>query len=237
MSHHFLQFNQVSYSYPNGYEALHSVSFRLGHGEKIALIGANGAGKSTLLLHCNGLLLPSHGTISIGGIPVERDTLPLIRQSVGMIFQNADDQLFMPTVEEDVAFGPLNMRLPHDEVERRVCNALAAVGATELRHRSPYRLSGGQKRSVAIATVLAMQPNILVMDEPSANLDPKARRQTIDLIAGFSHSCLIASHDMNMLKEVCERTIMMHHGTIIADGATSQIFSDTDLLQKADLYP
>lgn len=235
MSHHYIRFDRVRYSYPNGYEALKEVSFHITHGEKVAVIGANGAGKSTLILHINGLLLPAGGTINIGDIPVCRKTLPLIRQTVGMVFQDPDDQLFMPTVEEEVAFGPLNMNLPADEVERRVTQALEAVGAVALRHRASYQLSGGQKRSVAIATVLSMEPDILVMDEPTSNLDPKARRLIINRIKSFDHTCLITTHDLSMVKELCPRTLLMKDGSIIADGSTEEIFDNRALLEEAGL--
>lgn len=172
MSHHYLRFDDVHYRYPNGYEALCGVSFCITHGEKVALAGANGAGKSTLLLHTNGLLIPSQGEVVMGGIKLTRRTLPLVRQSVGLVFQDSDNQLFMPTVEEDVAFGPSNMRLEPEEIRRRVTEALDAVGALHLRGASPFRLSGGQKKRVAIATVLSMEPSVLVMDEPTSNLDP-----------------------------------------------------------------
>lgn len=235
MSHHYIRFDNVHYSYPNGYEALKGVSFHILHGEKVAIVGANGAGKSTLILHTNGLLLPKEGKVNVGDIPVGKKTLPMIRQTVGVVFQNADDQLFMPTVEEDVAFGPINMKLPPEEVERRVTEALEAVEANELRKRSCYQLSGGQKRSVAIATVLSMEPNILVMDEPSSNLDPKARRQIINLIKSFKHTCLIATHDLEMVWELCERTIIMNGGRVIADGYTKEIFNNKALLEENGL--
>lgn len=235
MSHHYIRFNNVHYTYSNGYEALKGVSFRIGHGEKVALVGANGAGKSTLLLHSNGLLLPTQGDVNIGDIPVCRKTLPIIRQTVGLVFQNPDDQLFMPTVAEDVAFGPINMKLPPPEIERRVTQALEDVGASALRDRTAYQLSGGQKRSVAIATVLSMGPDILVMDEPSSNLDPKARRQLINLVRSFTHTCLIATHDLEMVWELCERTIVMKDGMILADGSTQDIFIDKCLLEESGL--
>ena len=217
MSHHYLQFEHVRYRYPGGYEALRDVSFRIGHGEKVALVGSNGAGKSTLLLHCNGLLLPAEGQVNVGDVPVGPKTLPLVRRAVGMVFQNPDDQLFMPTVEEDVAFGPRNMGLPEAEVERRVAEVLARIGALHLRHRACYQLSGGQKRSVAIAGVLAMEPDILVMDEPTSNLDPAARRQFIDLIRSFTHTCLIATHDREMIREVCTRILTLEEGRVVGD--------------------
>lgn len=235
MSHHYLRFDDVHYRYPNGYEALCGVSFRITHGEKVALVGANGAGKSTLLLHTNGLLMPSQGGVVLGGIALTRRTLPLVRQSVGLVFQDSDNQLFMPTVEEDVAFGPSNMRLEPEEIRRRVTEALDAVGALDLRGESPFRLSGGQKKRVAIATVLAMEPSVLVMDEPTSNLDPRARRQIIDLIRRFSHTTLIATHDMKMVLDLCDRTIVMKEGRIVADGSTRHVFGDLALLEECGL--
>ncbi len=235
MSHHYLRFDDVHYRYPNGYEALCGVSFRITHGEKVALVGANGAGKSTLLLHTNGLLMPSQGGVVLGGIALTRRTLPLVRQSVGLVFQDSDNQLFMPTVEEDVAFGPSNMRLEPEEIRRRVTEALDAVGALDLRRESPFRLSGGQKKRVAIATVLAMEPSVLVMDEPTSNLDPRARRQIIDLIRRFSHTTLIATHDMEMVLDLCDRTIVMKEGRIVADGSTRHVFGDLALLEECGL--
>lgn len=235
MSHHYLRFDDVHYRYPNGYEALCGVSFRITHGEKVALVGANGAGKSTLLLHTNGLLMPSQGGVVLGGIALTRRTLPLVRQSVGLVFQDSDNQLFMPTVEEDVAFGPSNMRLEPEEIRRRVTEALDAVGALDLRGESPFRLSGGQKKRVAIATVLAMEPSVLVMDEPTSNLDPRARRQIIHLIRRFSHTTLIATHDMEMVLDLCDRTIVMKEGRIVADGSTRHVFGDLALLEECGL--
>lgn len=235
MSHHYLLFDDVHYRYPNGYEALRGVSFRVTHGEKVALVGANGAGKSTLLLHTDGLLMPSQGEVVMGGITLTRRTLPLVRQSVGLVFQDSDNQLFMPTVEEDVAFGPSNMRLEPAEIERRVVDALEAVGALHLRKSSPFQLSGGQKKRVAIATVLSMEPSILVMDEPTSNLDPRARRQIIDLIRRFRHTTLIATHDMEMVLDLCDRTIVMKDGKIVADGNTQHVFGDLALLEDCGL--
>ena len=235
MSHHYLRFDDVHYRYPNGYEALCGVSFCITHGEKVALVGANGAGKSTLLLHTNGLLIPSQGEVVMGGIKLTRRTLPLVRQSVGLVFQDSDNQLFMPTVEEDVAFGPSNMRLEPEEIRRRVTEALDAVGALHLRGASPFRLSGGQKKRVAIATVLSMEPSVLVMDEPTSNLDPRARRQIIDLIRRFGHTTLIATHDMEMVHDLCDRTIVMKQGRIVADGSTRHVFGDLALLEECGL--
>ncbi|MDE5663566.1 MAG: energy-coupling factor ABC transporter ATP-binding protein [Muribaculaceae bacterium] len=231
MSHHYIRFTDVHFSYPDGFEALRGVSFLLTHGERVALLGRNGAGKSTLLLLTNGLLLPSRGEVNIGDVPVGKKTLPIVRQSVGMVFQNPDDQLFMPTVEEDVAFGPLNMKLPPEEVERRVGMALDAVGASDLRKRSAMQLSGGQRRRVAIATVLSMEPSILVLDEPTSNLDFSARRDLIEVLKDFTHTQLIATHDLDMVRELCPRSIVIDKGRVVADGETTAILEDQKMLE------
>ena len=235
MSHHFLLFDNLHYRYTPEREVLRGVTLRLDHGEKVALVGANGAGKSTLMLHANGLLTPSQGRVVVGDMELTAKTLKTIRQSVGLVFQNPDDQLFMPTVEEDVGFGPANMRLAHGEITERIERALRAVGALDLRQRSPQQLSGGEKRRVAIATVLAMEPSILVMDEPSAGLDPRARRQMIDLVASFGHTALIATHDLDMAQALCPRTVIMLAGEVAADGQTDQILGDSALLERCGL--
>lgn len=223
MSHHYIKFDNVHFSYSNGYEALKGISFLITHGEKVALLGLNGAGKSTVLLHTNGLLLPSSGEVNIGGIPVTKKTASAVRRAVGMLFQNPDDQLFMPTVEEDVAFGPLNMGLEKDEVRRRVAEALGRAGVAGLEKRAPFQLSGGQKKSVALATILSMEPDILVMDEPTSQLDLVARRRVVDVIASFSHTCLIATHDLDLARDLCPRSILIADGRVTADGPTSDI--------------
>ena len=235
MSHHFLLFDNLHYRYTPEREVLRGVTLRLDHGEKVALVGANGAGKSTLMLHANGLLTPSQGRVVVGDMELTAKTLKTIRQSVGLVFQNPDDQLFMPTVEEDVGFGPANMRLAHEEIAERTERALRAVGALDLRQRSPQQLSGGEKRRVAIATVLAMEPSILIMDEPSAGLDPRARRQMIDLVASFGHTALIATHDLDMAQALCPRTVIMVAGQVAADGQTDQILGDSALLERCGL--
>jgi cobalt/nickel transport system ATP-binding protein len=235
MSHHTISVRQLGYAYPDGTRALTGVSFEVGHGEAIAVVGANGAGKSTLLMHLNGLLTPAEGEVRIGGTPVVKSTLDVIRQTVGMVFQDPDDQLFMPTVSEDVGFGQLNLGLPPADVAARVDDALARVDAGHLKERPPYRLSGGEKRAVAIATVLAMEPNILVMDEPSSGLDPRARRRLIGLLRSFEHTRIIATHDLDLAAELCERTIVMSAGTILADGPTRAVFGDDPLLERSGL--
>lgn len=232
MSHHYIEFKDVTYRYANGFEALKGVSFKIGHGEKVALLGRNGAGKSTLLLHTNGLLLPTSGIVDVGGVPVTKKTLSTIRQSVGLVFQNPDDQLFMPTVEEDVAFGPLNMQLPEEEVAKRVAMALERVECSHLAKNSPGQLSGGQKRRVAIAGVLAMQPSVLILDEPTSNLDWGAREKLSALVEGFMHTCIIASHDLGLVRRLCTRTIVLDEGRVIADKPTVEVMSDDGLLSR-----
>ncbi|MBC8015408.1 MAG: ABC transporter ATP-binding protein [Sporomusaceae bacterium] len=235
MSHHIIEINDLEYTYPDQTKALSGLSFRILHGESVAIVGANGAGKSTLLSHLIGILVPTAGTVRIGDYPLTKQTLSHIRRCVGMVFQNPDDQLFMPTVFEDVAFGPLNLGLPLQEVEQRVMSALQTVGADHLRDRPPYKLSSGQKRSVAIASVLSMLPDILVMDEPTAGLDPKARRQLIMLLQSFTHTKVIATHDLDLVFDLCERTIVLCEGKIIADRPTIEIFNDEALLTRAHL--
>ena len=235
MSHHRIEMQHVQYAYPDGTLALQGVSFSITHGESVALIGGNGAGKSTLLLHLNGYLMPTHGNVRVGDIPVTKQTLATVRRTVGMVFQDPDDQLFMPTVYDDVAFGPLNLGLPLEEVEHRVMAALTQVGLAHVKDKPPYRLSEGQKRSIAIATVLSMQPNILVMDEPTSNLDPKARRNLINLLKTFTHTKIIATHDLDMVLDVCERTMILHEGRIAADGMTREILQNDALLEATHL--
>ncbi|MDZ4063694.1 MAG: ABC transporter ATP-binding protein [Coriobacteriia bacterium] len=235
MSHHSISVVDLGFAYPDGTRALDGVSFEITHGESVAVVGANGAGKSTLLMHLNGSLSPAHGSVRIGDVPVAKGTLPDIRKTVGMVFQDPDDQLFMPSVYEDVAFGPMNLGLPAEDIELRVDDALTRVGAQQLRERPPYRLSGGEKRAVSIATVLAMCPNVLIMDEPSSNLDPRARRRLIELLASFEHTKIIATHDLDLALDLCERTIIMSGGTITADGRTVKVFGDDALLEASGL--
>jgi cobalt/nickel transport system ATP-binding protein len=235
MSHHIVAVRDLRFAYPDGTLALDGVDFRILHGESVALVGANGAGKSTLLQHLNGCLAPAAGEVRIGDHALTPKTLAEVRRAVGMVFQDPDDQLFMPTVEDDVAFGPLNLGLTPLEVAQRVCSALDTVGCGHLATRPPYRLSGGEKRSVAIATVLAMQPSILVLDEPSSNLDPRARRQFIDLLRTFTHTKIIATHDLDMVLDLCERTIVLHKGRVLADGPTLDIFTNDALLTQGRL--
>ena len=235
MSHHIVEVKNLRHVYPDGTAALRDVSFRITHGESVAIIGANGAGKSTILLHLNGYLAPSSGEIRIGDFPMSKATLPEIRRTVGMVFQDPDDQLFMPTVYDDVAFGPLNLGLSGAEVEKRVTDALQRVGAGHLQGKAPYHLSGGEKKRVAIATVLSMSPDILVMDEPTSGLDPFARRQLMGLLRDFHHTKIFTSHDLDMVLELCERTIILNEGEVKADGPTREIFQNEALLAQCRL--
>ncbi|MEW6364886.1 MAG: ABC transporter ATP-binding protein [Acidobacteriota bacterium] len=230
MSHHIVAVRDLCFAYPDGTQALKGISFEIRHGGAVALIGANGAGKSTLLLHLNGYLTPSSGEVRIGETPLTRQTAALARRAVGMVFQDPDDQLFMPTVFDDVAFGPLNLGLAREEVERRVGRALDRVGMPHLRNRPPYKLSAGEKRAVAIATVLSMEPDILVMDEPSTHLDPRGRRRVIELLKSFEHTKIIATHDLELVVEVCPRVIVLDGGRAVAEGATSEILDDEPLM-------
>lgn len=217
MSHHYIEFQDVHFSYPKGPEILKGISFRITHGEHVALLGLNGSGKSTLLLHTNGLLMPSEGKVVIGDIPVAKKTLPIIRQNVGMVFQNADDMLFMPTIGEDVAFGPRNMGLPEDEIKRRVRNSLCAVGLEGYENRQSFTLSGGQRKAASIAAVLSMEPSILVLDEPSASLDARARQHLIEIIKNFKHTVFLATHDLDLASRLCSRAITIDEGRVVAD--------------------
>ncbi|WP_457550990.1 energy-coupling factor ABC transporter ATP-binding protein [Desulfobacula sp.] len=235
MSHHIVQADDLHYTYPDGTVGINSISFRITHGESVALVGANGAGKSTLLLHLNGCLTPTNGEIQIGDYPLNKKNIKSVRRSVGMVFQNPDDQLFMPTVFDDVAFGPINLGMHETEVEKRVLHALKTVGAEHLVNRPPYKLSGGEKRAVAIATVLATSPDILVMDEPTSNLDPVSRKRLINLLKTFEHTKIIATHDLDMALDLCERTIVLHKREITADGATIDLFNDESLLARSGL--
>jgi cobalt/nickel transport system ATP-binding protein len=224
----------LAYRYPNGHAALNGVDLQAKHGERIAVLGPNGAGKTTLMLHLNGLMTGS-GHLEVAGLRVADDALHELRLRVGLVFQDPDDQLFMPTVEEDVAFGPLNMELPRETVRERVSSALAAVRMQHAAQRAPYQLSMGERRRVAIATVLAMRPSMLVLDEPSANLDPRARRELLDVLAGLDHTMLVTTHDLPLAAELCERAVILAAGRVVADGSCREVLADESLLAAHDL--
>ena len=235
MSHHIIEFKDVFFRYPDGTEALKGIRFRITHGESVGIVGANGSGKSTLLQHMNGCLLPTTGTVTIGELALTAKSRKEIRTKVGIIFQNPDDQLFMPTVFDDVAFGPLNLGLDEAHVRERVDKALIMVNSLALCDKPPHHLSGGQKSSVAIASVIAMEPDILALDEPAANLDPKARRSLITFLKTFKHSKMIASHDLDLILDVCERCIVIGDGRVVADGPSAELLSNKTLLEENNL--
>lgn len=229
---------ELEFAYPDGHPALRGVNIRIGAGEKVAILGPNGAGKSTLLLHLNGLMHGSGGEVRILGKPVREDDkrgLQEVRALVGVVFQDPDDQLFSPSVYEDVAFGPIYMGLPREEVARRVEDALAQVGLDGYADRMPFHLSGGEKKRAAIATVLSMRPQVLALDEPSAGLDPRARRGLIRLLDNLDQTIIITTHDMHMVKEIFPRSIIMDGGRVVADAPTQEILADEDLLDKHGL--
>ena len=235
MSHHIIEFKEVFFRYPDGTAALRGVSFRIVHGESVGVVGANGAGKSTLLQHLNGCLLPASGQVTIGDLNLTAATRGEIRRKVGSVFQNPDDQLFMPTVFDDVAFGPLNLGLDEAHVRERVESALSRVNGLALKNKPPHHLSAGEKSAVAIAAVMAMEPDILAMDEPAANLDPRSRRSLIGLLKTFQHSKLVASHDLDLILDVCERCIVIGEGRVVADGPSEDILSNRTLLEANNL--
>ena len=225
------------HAYADGTPALRGVDLRIDAGEAVAIVGANGAGKSTLLKHLNGLLLAGSGGVYIEGIALTRASLADVRRRVGYVFQDADDQLFMPTVQDDVAFGPMNHGLAADEAQARVAAALQAVGAAHLALRAPYRLSGGEKRAVAIAGVLAMAPSILVLDEPSTGLDPAGRRRLIELLGRLPQTRIVATHDLGLVLQSCPRALVLHEGRVVADGTPARLFADAELLRRCQLEP
>ncbi len=229
MAETIINIKELSYSYPDGKQALRDINFKASEGEKIALVGANGAGKSTLLYHLNGTFMGT-GTIEVGQVAMTKKNMGLIRSMVGLVFQNPDDQLFSPTVGEDVAYGPTYMGLSESEIEDRVDSALRAVNIIDFIHRHPFHLSMGEKKRVSIATVLSMQPKILAFDEPTAGLDPRSRRDLIKLMGSFPQTLLIATHDMTMVKSLAPRMVILNQGKIVADGPTRELMKNKQLL-------
>jgi cobalt/nickel transport system ATP-binding protein len=225
-----IEVQDLCFAYPDGHVALADVSLTVLEGEKVALVGPNGAGKSTLMLQLNGILHPSSGSVRVQGLEVRDGNLPRVRASVGLVFQDPDDQLFSPTVFDDVAFGPIYQRLPPAQVNGRVQQALEAVQMGHMARRVSHHLSTGEKKRIAIATVLAMSPAVLVLDEPSAGLDPRARRELIRLLRQLPQAMLVATHDLRLVAELLPRTVVMDEGVIVADGPTAQIMADEALL-------
>lgn len=239
MHHNPISIENLTYTYPDGTKALREINLYIRASERVALIGANGSGKSTLQLHLNGILMPQEGKVIIGEWPVTSQNLREIRNFVGLVFQNPDNQLFMPTVWEDVAFGPMNMGLRDAELKKRVLQAMAAVDIDPewYGQRNTDNLSGGEKKRIAIAGVLAMQPQVLVFDEPSAQLDPRSRRQLIELLQSLPLTQLIATHDLDLALELCDRTIVLSQGQVVYDGETERVMSNSEFLFQHALEP
>ncbi|KQZ87698.1 cobalt ABC transporter ATP-binding protein [Phycicoccus sp. Root563] len=230
MSTPVLDVKGLAFAYPDGHQALFGVDLHVHRGERVALLGPNGAGKTTLVLHLNGILTAGAGSVAVSGLPVTRDNLMEIRRRVGVVFQDPDDQLFMPTVRADVEFGPANLGLRGQALERRVLDALDRVGMVDFIDRPPHHLSFGQRRRVAVATVLAMEPEVLVLDEPSSNLDPASRRELADIIRSLDVTVLMVTHDLPYAYELCPRSVVLSDGVIVADDATREVLTDDALM-------
>lgn len=235
MSHIHIDVNQVSFGYEKGKEILKNISFHGAERDSIGLVGANGVGKSTLLKLLVGLNLDFAGEIRVEEIPVQKETLSHIREKIGYVFQDSDSQLFMSTAFEDIAFGPRNYNLPEEEVKRRVAYAMELTGIQHLKDKHIYKMSGGEKKLVSIATILSMTPDIILMDEPSIALDPRNRRNLIRILNSFDHLKIIASHDLDMIWDTCERTILLSNGEIVCDGPTKEILSNEKLMEENGL--
>jgi cobalt/nickel transport system ATP-binding protein len=221
----------LAFAYPDGHQALFGVDLHVHQGERVALLGPNGAGKTTLVLHLNGILTAGTGSVTVSGMPVTKQNIPEIRRRVGIVFQDPDDQLFMGTVRQDVGFGPANLGLTGDELEARVQTALEQVGMANYADRPPHHLSFGQRRRVAVATVLAMEPEILVLDEPSSNLDPASRRELADILRSLDVTVLMVTHDLPYALELCPRAVVLSDGNVVADGATYDVLTDDTLMR------
>jgi cobalt transport protein ATP-binding subunit len=230
MSRTLLTVTDLRFTYPDGTEALRGIDLRIEVGERVAVLGPNGAGKTTLALHLIGILRTTTGSVVVDGLALNDDNVREIRRRVGFVFQESDDQLFMPTVRQDVAFGPANFGLAGAGLTARVESSLAAVGAADLVDRAPHHLSGGERRRVALATVLATDPELLVLDEPTSDLDPAGRRQLVDLLAGLERTLLVVTHDLSFALELCPRSIVMNNGRVVAGGATDDLLADAALL-------
>jgi cobalt/nickel transport system ATP-binding protein len=227
-----LEVSGLAFAYPDGHQALFGVDLSVAPGERVALLGPNGAGKTTLVLHLNGILTGGVGEVRVAGLGVGKDTLREVRRRVGIVFQDPDDQLFMPSVRDDVAFGPANLGLTGDALDARVTAALEQVGMAEFADRPPHHLSFGQRRRVAVATVLAMEPEILVLDEPSSNLDPASRRELAEILVGLDVTTLMVTHDLPYALELCPRSVILSEGVIVADGPTREILCDDALMRE-----
>jgi cobalt/nickel transport system ATP-binding protein len=222
----------LGFRYPDGTAALREIELHIHPGERVALLGPNGAGKTTLILHMNGIHMPQQGSVAVSGLQLSKDNVMEIRRRVGVVFQDPDDQLFMPTVRDDVEFGPRNLGVTDAELDRRVSEALAAMDVTDLVDRPPNHLSFGQKRRVAIAGVLAMEPSILVLDEPTSNLDPASRRELAEALKSLGTTQLIVTHDLPFAYEMCSRAVIMDDGRIVATAPTEELLADEPLLRQ-----
>ena len=227
-----LDLQSVAYAYPDGHQALFGVDLHVHRGERVAVLGPNGAGKTTLVLHLNGILLPGRGTVTVSGLPVVKDNLAEIRRRVGIVFQDPDDQLFMGSVRDDVAFGPRNLGIRGAELDRRVMAALDLVGMADFVDRPPHHLSFGQRRRVAVATVLVMEPEIIVLDEPSSNLDPASRRELADILTGLDVTLMMVTHDLPYALQLCPRAVVLSDGIVAAEGRTLDILTDDALMKS-----
>lgn len=235
-----LETKELHYTYPDGTPALNGINFKVNKGEMVTMLGPNGAGKSTLFLHFNGIIKPTKGQVLVKGKPIKYDSKSLIdvRKTVGIVFQNPDDQLFAPTVKQDVAFGPLNLGLPEDEIEKRVNDALKAVGMEGFEDRPPHHLSGGQKKRVAIAGILAMEPEIIVLDEPTAGLDPLGASHIMKLLYELNKkgiTIIISTHDVDLVPVYADYMYLINKGKILGSGTPREVFGDTQLIRKANL--
>lgn len=230
-----LEIKNLNYSYPDGKKALKDINIKIDNNETIAIVGANGAGKSTLIKSIVGIFLTSQGDIIVDGEKVTKKTLNSIRKKVGVVFQNPDDQLFMNKVYDDIAFGPRNYNFTEEEVKEKVERVMKNLDIEKLSERSPNNLSGGEKRKVAIATVLSMEPSIILFDEPTSFLDAKGKRMLIETLKNINTTKIIATHDLDMVKDICERVIVLKEGKIMADGSPKEIFSDIDFMEKCEL--
>jgi|TARA_B100001142_G_scaffold152222_1_gene152830 cobalt/nickel transport system ATP-binding protein len=228
----YLKINNLSYAYPDGHKALKGIDFSINQGESIAILGPNGAGKTTLILHLNGILGELKGEIEVDGLEYSSENIGKIRKTVGVVFQDPDDQLFMPTVIEDVMFGPKNFGYSNEESETNAVEALKMVGMENFQDRAPHHLSFGQKRKVAIATVLASKPKLLVLDEPASNLDPASRRDLIDILIKLDISIILVTHDLPMALEICERSLVLNEGIIKEDSLTKDILQNKQLMKE-----
>jgi cobalt/nickel transport system ATP-binding protein len=232
--HHSIEIEKLTFAYPDGHEALQDVSLEIQPNEKVALVGPNGAGKSTLLLHLNGILT-GRGSVTVCGMKLGKETLGRVRAMVGMVFQSPEDQLFSPRVFDDVAYGPLYQGLPLETVQERVSESVTAVSMSEYAQRVSHHLSMGEKKRIAIATVLSMKPEVLILDEPTAGLDPRARRSLINLLDELPLTMLVSTHDMLLVKELFPRMVILDQGRVAADGATSELMDNIQLLEAHGL--